>query len=483
MRTTTLGTALLSISIVSAFVSVLFSNVSFAILSVSFATSYIYAYRRFVSELERISLKIERKVLDEMPFAAEPMSISVEVLNTDPMAVRGTFEDVLPEDCKLYAGSNKSDITLPPRSVLRLSYSMIPEKRGPHVIPGMRIDRTDAFGLFDEEQMVEHRSIVNVHTEKGSIDAARKIAGKEHLEFSGIGRNPAVVLRELEFDGIRDYVPGDRARDIHWKLLPKLNKLMTKTYRKEGSVRTMVFIDCGRSMRLEAYKVAKIDHALNLSMQLSNVLLSSLHPAGVATFDEMHVIDKVSPGLGKHQFEKIVNVLRNVPSSVKQQESASQEPSQAKPANSLPLRIGKPAAGDDGKEFLSALDKLSASGSRRRLGIGLEGGIKEVLASSKGQQQLFLVISDLMSSRDAVLAGAKICQSTGNRMLVIHTYDDWYKNSGTDLDLPNAERLYEGLSESIKVEAALRGLGASYIRIGPADTAPRIVRAIRRGKT
>ena len=478
-----MGTALLSMSIVFAFVSVLFANVSFAVLSLSFATSYVYAYRRFVSELERTSLKIDRKVLDEMPFAKEPVSISVEVLNTDPMAVRGTFEDMLPEDCVLYAGSNKTSLTLPPRSILRLSYSMLPEKRGPHVIPGMRIDRTDAFGLFDEEQMVEHASVVNVHTEKGSLEAARKIAGKEHLEFSGMGRNPAVVLRELEFDGIREYVPGDRARDIHWKLLPKLNKLMTKTYRKEGSVRTMVFIDCGRSMRLKAYKVAKVDHALNLSMQLSNVLLSSFHPAGVATFDEMHVIDKVSPGLGRHQFDKIVKVLRNVPSSVKQHETASEEPAQAKPATVLPMKIGVSKGADDGKGFLSALDKLSTSGARRKLGFGLEGGVKEVLAGSRGQQQLFLVISDLISSRDAVLAGAKICQSTGNRMLVIHTYDDWYKDPGTDLDIPKAERLYEDLTESIKVEAALRGFGALYIRIGPADTAPRIVRAIRRGKT
>ena len=39
------------------------------------------------------------------------------------------------------------------------------------------------------------------------------------------------------------------------------------------------------------------------------------------------------------------------------------------------------------------------------------------------------------------------------------------------------------IEDSVKTEAALRGLGGSYIRIGPADTAPRIVRAIRRGKT
>jgi uncharacterized protein (DUF58 family) len=480
LRSTNLGTLLLSISIVFAFVSVLFSNISFAILSVAFAASYVYAYLKFIYELERTDLKIERKILDEMAFAGQPMAVTTDVLNKDPMAVRGTFEDMLPGDCILADGINKTTMTLPAKSVLRMSYTMIPQKRGAHKIPGVRIDRTDAYGLFTEEQLIEQGSEINVHTEKGSFDAARKMAGREHLEFSGMGRNPAIVLREFEFDGIREYVPGDRARDIHWKLLPKLGKLMTKTYRKEGAVHTTIFVDCGRSMRLKTAKIAKIDHALNLSMQLSRVLLSSFHPAGVAAFDEMSVMMKVSPSLGRHQFDKIVKALREVPGAIEY----SGPPSTTKPQTTIKMpKSGGVKQTDDGKKMLSALDKLSPKGGRRRLGIGLEGGIKDILARNRGQEQLFIVISDLISSRNAVLAGAAICQSTGNRILVIHTYDDWFRNPSESLDLPEMERLYDDLGDSVKTEAAIRGLGGSYIRIGPADTAPRIVRAIRRGKT
>ena len=93
------------------------------------------------------------------------------------------------------------------------------------------------------------------------------------------------------------------------------------------------------------------------------------------------------------------------------------------------------------------------------------------------------MITDLVSSRNAVVAGASICQNAGHKMLVIHTYDDWYREPSKELDMPVIESLYDNLNESIKTEAGLRGLGVSYIRIGPADTAHRIVRAIRRGKT
>jgi uncharacterized protein (DUF58 family) len=475
-----MGTSLLSLSIVFAFVSVLFSNISFAVLSVAFVASYIYAYLKFIHELERTNLQIERKILDDIAFAGQAISVSVEVLNKDPMAVRGTFEDILPDDCILADGMNRTTMTLPPRTILKLNYSIVPQKRGAHRMTGMKIDRTDAYGLLTEEQVIEQGSDLNVHTQKGALDAARKMAGREHLEFAGVGRNPAIVLREFEFDGIREYVPGDRARDIHWKLFPKLGKLMTKIYKKEGAVHTTVFVDCGRSMRLKAARIAKIDHALDLSMQLSNVLLSSFHPVGVATFDEMRVIGKVLPSLGKHQFDRIVKLLRDVPSTI----DDAGPPSITNEAAAIPGKTKLIELGPtDGKTgMLSALDRLSSGTAKKKLGVGLEGGIKSILARSRGQEQLFIVITDLISSRNAVVAGASICQNAGHKMLVIHTYDDWYRNPSKELDMPVLEQLYDNLNASVKTEAALRGLGGSYIRIGPADTAPRIVRAIRRGR-
>ncbi|MBU0624669.1 MAG: DUF58 domain-containing protein [Candidatus Thermoplasmatota archaeon] len=461
----------------------MFSSLSWAVLSVTFASAYVYAYLRFVTELQRTNLHIERRALEDISFAQEPTSVMVEILNKDPITVRGTFEDILPENCELSAGMNKSTRDLPPMSILKLTYSLVPNKRGPLVIPGMKIARNGSLGLFEEEQIIEHPTVINVHTEKGSFDAARRIAGKEHLEFSGMGRNPAVVLRELEFDGIREYVPGDRARDILWKVFPKLNKLMTKTYRKEGSLQTMVFVDCSRSMRLRRSKVAKVDHAVDLSMQLSNVLISSFYPAGVAIFDEIKVLTKAPPALGRHQFEKIVQVLREAPSSIEESEGRTVQTEEPESNKTTEPKQTSPKATAEGKEFLSALDRIARKGTRPALGIGLEGGIKEIIAKNRGQQQLFIIISDLVSSRDAVIAGAKLCKSTGNKMLVIHTYDDWYRNAEALLDMPEAERLYGDLSDSLRIEATFRGLGASYIRIGPADTSSRIVRAIRRGKT
>jgi hypothetical protein len=325
--------------------------------------------------------------------------------------------------------------------------------------------------------MIGEQTAVSAHTRKASFDTARRIAGKEHFEYAGVSRVPAAILREQEFEGIREYIPGDRARDILWKAYPKLGKLMTKTYIKEGSLHTMIFVDCGRSMRLtKDHGMAKVDHAVDLSMQLSNVLLSSLHPTGVAVFDEVSIIEQTRPSLGRHQFETIVRVLKKAPTSFKGTDAPESTAEVTEPAEPLG-KPGKTNDNGDSSEFLSVVAKMGGAGK----GIGLEGAMKKIVSHSKGQEQLFIVVSDLISSRDAVMLGAKLCKRSGNRMLVLHTCDDWYKGADEPVDVAEAERLYSNMTRWTKMEAMLRGAGASYLRIGPADTTSRIVRSIRRG--
>lgn len=473
MRVSPLGSLLLVFCIAMAFASVLFMNLSWAIVLIAIASVFMYARLQFAEELESTKLDIERSVLEKMVFAEEAITVKVKIVNKTGNKIYGTIEDLLPEGAELASGLNRFNATLRPRTVESFTYSLILGKRGPHKIGGLRIERTDSLGLFLEEESFGEPTLVNAHTKKQSFDTARKIAGREHLEYSGFSRTPAVVIREQEFSGVRDYVPGDRARDIFWKALPKLDRLMTKTFVKETALRTMVFLDCTRSMRMVNDGASKMDHAVDLSMQLSNVLISSYHPTGVAIFDEISVLDQTIPGLGKRKFEDIVRVLRHVPPSFESKETPPEENLPRSTASwNARTRVSPEDSG-----FLSAVAKIREGGRD----LGIDGAIKRLITHSKGHQQLFIVISDLVSSRNAVLAAAKLCQSSHNRLLVIHTYGDWYNRASEILDAAKVERIYEDLSGCRRIEAGLKTAGASYLRIGPADSASRIVRNIRRG--
>ncbi|UCE45337.1 MAG: DUF58 domain-containing protein, partial [Methanobacteriota archaeon] len=294
----------------------------------------------------------------------------------------------------------------------------------------------------------------------------------------GVNKTLAVVLREFEHAGIREYVPGDKARDINWKALSRLGKLMTNAYNKEGTLETMVMIDCSRSMRLASYKVAKIDHATDLALQLSRALLSNYHRTGVTAFDETSVISGVNPSLSRHQFEKIMMALREIPGSIKVQESgtAAEMTRNESPQTS----VLKGAAHDRGEAFLDALSSIASRRHTRVREIGLVGAVGDMILRRRGSEMLFVIISDLMSSRESVVSAANLCRRTGNRALVIQTYDDWYSKPRSAFDLAEAELLYNNMDAAVGVEAALRRSGASFLRVGPADNTARIVRSIRR---
>lgn len=470
MRVSVFGNLVLVFCIASAFASIIFVNVSWAFVAVAVASVFVYARMRFINELDNTSLEVERTVLDKMVFAGEPASVKVQVVNRNPEPIFGTIEDLIPEDAEVASGSNRVTTALKPRTIETFTYSLRLPRRGPNLFKGLKIQRSDPFGLFEEDQVFGEGSSINAHAKKESFDTARRMAGREHFEYSGVSRAPAAILREQEFDGIRDYVPGDRARDIYWKGFSKNQRLMTKTYTKEGSLRTTIFLDCARSMRLADGGVSKLDHAVELSMQLSSVLISSYHPTGIAMFDEMSVISKESPALGRHQFQVIVHALRSAPPAIRS--SGETAPISAAPVPAKPM----PREPRESGGFLSAVTKI-----RGGKDIGLEGTIRQLIAAGRNQQQLFVVISDLGSSRIAVLNAAKLAQHSKNRMLVIHTYDDWYMAAGSGLDAAKLERLYLNMAGFMRLEVGFRAAGASYMRVGPADTASRIVRNIRRG--
>lgn len=460
---------------------ILFQSVSYVLVGVVLSSALVYSKLRLRYEIRDTRLAIDRRTVEEVPFAGQPAALSLDITNSGSVPARGEFEDSLPDGCELSAGTNKFSGTIPPQSGMRLIYSVTPSRRGTFTFTGVRLHRWDIHGLHTSDEFIPRKSVLGVHTAKESLHAARKLAGREHLEYPGISRSVALVMRSLEFDKIRDYMPGDRARDVHWKLLSKLDRLMTKVYVKEGAVQTMMIVDCSRSMRSDYGGRTKLDHSIDLSMQLSNVLLSSFHSVGVALVDEVSMLDRVRPAVGKHQFDRIVKVLKNTPSSAP---ATVPEPRSDSPGPSSVQAGTRPVVDSNkGEGFMAAVRSLGTAASPRARGMGVDGIVRNAAAHSKGQKWLFIIITDMISSKDAVIAGGRMCQRTGNRMVVLHTYDDWYSASGRELDVPEAERLYGDILDSVKVEGTLRGLGASYLRVGPADTTAGIVRSLRRSES
>ena len=176
------------------------------------------------------------------------------------------------------------------------------------------------------------------------------------------------------------------------------------------------------------------------------------------------------------EFENVISILKNAPAAMELSAPTTElQMSQSKASTN---NVEKTEV--ESEQFFKALGELADTGIMPAKGAGIENKIKRYIAKNTGSKLLFIIISDLISSRDSILSSARISQRTNNAIILIQTYPDWYSGIFTELAGKEAEKLYDNLKGSIEIEAKLRKMGAYYLRIGPADNTARIVKTIRR---
>lgn len=107
-----------------------------------------------------------------------------------------------------------------------LRYGVRYEQRGRHTLGPVTVTATDAFGLFEEE--MELRGTESV------------LAYPRVRRLGSVGRRSLGRLEEYgrsdqrgEFAELREYVPGDPLRDIHWKTTAKRDELIVTEFAAE----------------------------------------------------------------------------------------------------------------------------------------------------------------------------------------------------------------------------------------------------------
>jgi len=105
------------------------------------------------------------------------------------------------------------------------------ERRGRVTIGPTDLLAIDVFGLLERPLTCESIDRVLVYPER------HPVAGRFREGFAGTtGRSD----ERDEFDQLRDYVPGDEIRDIHWRTTAKRDELTVKTYADAESEKVTV---------------------------------------------------------------------------------------------------------------------------------------------------------------------------------------------------------------------------------------------------
>ncbi len=125
------------------------------------------------------------------------------------------------------------------------------------------------------------------------------MAGNYQSVFKGKG---------LEFIGFREYVPSDDALLIDWKASLKAGKLMVKILQEERDLTVFFLFDVSDSMLFSSHSKLKCEYAAELLGTMAFAMHSVGDKVGMAMFTDT-MVKIVPPGIGRHQFYKIVKSL------------------------------------------------------------------------------------------------------------------------------------------------------------------------------
>jgi uncharacterized protein (DUF58 family) len=130
---------------------------------------------------------------------------------------------------------------LPPKGTVEVTVRVLPHRRGPLVLTGGLLARSDPFGLFRAFSRVRKPHTVLVLPRRYPIPPLA-LPGLTQYQPGGVAMAAGVGESE-EFISLREYRRGDSMRRIHWRSTARRGEPVVKEYQDEHFTRHALVLD------------------------------------------------------------------------------------------------------------------------------------------------------------------------------------------------------------------------------------------------
>ena len=151
----------------------------------------------------------------------------------------------LPALIELPVGDALRELTvplLPAHHTTMLEAAVPTERRGVIRVGPLTVARQDALGLLRREMVWRESHRLHVHPKTAQLPPNSAGLVRD-LEGQSSRR---IVDSDLSFHAVREYVPGDALRHVHWKSTAKTGTLMVRQYEESQTARMAVLFDARR---------------------------------------------------------------------------------------------------------------------------------------------------------------------------------------------------------------------------------------------
>ena len=235
---------------------------------------------RFSSLAWLTGLHCERSVTPVQLRQGESVEVSVTVTNARGWPIPWIFvEDQYPPDFSRVGTHSRLAILMPGRS-LTLKYQLTCPRRGYHRIGPVLMESGDLFGLQRRFKTATQRDYISVLPNIAYVDT---LGIASHRPQGPVRMRNRIYEDPTRIQQIRDYVPGDPLRMIHWKATARTGALQVKTHEPAIVVGGTLLLDLHEDSYIPEKKEERMELAITTTTSIAYLLQMSGEQVGMVT--------------------------------------------------------------------------------------------------------------------------------------------------------------------------------------------------------
>lgn len=249
-----------------------------------------------------------QRILPEKLSNGDQNSIKIDLKNNYPFTIKTKIIDEIPFQFQ------KRDFlilrTIQPKKNVLFEYVLEPKQRGEYSFGSLNIFANSPLNLVSRRFTFQKDALLPSYPSFIHLRKYELMALQNEFLLGGI-KKIRKLGHTIEFEQIKEYVPGDDVRTINWKATGKRNQLMVNQFQDEKSQRIFMIIDKGRTMQMPFNGLSLLDYSINATLALSHIILKKSDRAGMMTFSKT-AENKVAADNKSGQLKKISQALYNI---------------------------------------------------------------------------------------------------------------------------------------------------------------------------
>jgi len=382
----------------------------------------------------RPGIRVERRV-PERGTELEPLkaSILVENLSRTPGFVR-----IRELSRKVFARELRSRIG--PGERRHLHQTIVPRARGKLKLLA-RATFEDELGLFVEEFPVVERGEITVFPSQMGIAMAMKERARTEF-LSEVESALGIGAETLEFQELREFLPGDSLTRIDWKATSRIQKPIVRVFKRESIADVYLLINIDKAFRRELRR-EKVDYLALILAQLVAYFRRFGHSVHVVAYDGRELLGVINSVDDPYELIRKLDLREE---------------------RGLPVL--RPIRTPDGSHLGKLLSGIGGSAS--------SGPVKAALRVPSGSY--VLVIDDIGLHPGELMKAARILRKKGSRSALVYPNPVLFFR-GKPLDERTLEALYRAYRErKMLLKRFLAWI--KVVEVGPGDLLPAVVRRL-----